>query len=57
MDGDGAHEDGSVVFSLTIIHPLGTLHASVGSLRTAKLLGPETIRGQVRADGGDETLD
>jgi hypothetical protein len=53
MDGHGAHEDGSVMLSLTIVHPLGTLHTSIGSLSTTKLLGPETVGSQVRPNGGD----
>jgi len=57
VNGDGAHKDGSVMLSLAIVHPLGTLHTSIGSLRTTELLGPETIRSQVRPDGGHETLD
>ena len=57
MDSDGAHEDGSVMLSLTIVHPLGTLHTGIGSLRTSKLLRSETVGGQVCPDGGDQTLD
>jgi hypothetical protein len=57
MNGDCAHKDGTMMFPLTIVHPLGVLHASISGLRISKLLGSETVRGEVGANGGDETLD
>jgi hypothetical protein len=53
----GSHKDGSVVFSLTVIHSLSALHSSVGALCRTELLGFEAISGQVRADRSDEAFD
>jgi hypothetical protein len=57
MNSHCAHKDGSMMFPLAIIHPLGTLHTGIYGLRIAKLLVSETVRREVGTNGGDETFD